>query len=1213
MSTVITDKFQLKTLAVVYDYLKQRDADIYAGKILDLWEKRNNEQLNISFAGHFSAGKSTMINKLMGETLLPESPIPTSANVVKISSGPGHARIFFKKGAPVQYTEPYDLDKIKSYCKDGDAIIKVEIDKPTNFLPDNVSIMDTPGIDSSKDADRVVTESALHLVDILYYVMDYNHVQSEVNLAFLREMCRQGKHLNIVINQIDKHNEKELSFTSFQEATFQVFRDWDITPNNVYFTSLFQPDHLYNQFTDLQKDISRLMNEKQLFVNQTVGNSAEVVLNEYLDAFSDQLLLEKQEITSTMTETDTDSYNEDTWDEAKAEIERLENFLTAAESEAVNSIDYTLKNAYLMPSELRESARLFLESRQDKFKPGFFSTKKKIEEERTSRLKMFHSSLMKTIEVNIQWKLRDKLLEFAKNHSLNDPSLLNLIHDLKVEILPEELISLVKPGAGMTGQYLLVYTEDLSNHIKKVYKQEALNVLNELLVHLEENINHKLEEIKSKFAELEQTREKKEQIQQLDLYLQEEKNELSILIHSTDTMKKLDNDPGGALKKREEELRFISSEEFELADRPQEDETDIGKVKEVQDKHRNGLSIDHTIEMITDSLKITDGISGLKTIKEELKSKRNRLSDTHFTVALFGAFSAGKSSFANALMGAEVLPVSPNPTTASINKISPPTVEHEHGTVKVQMKKEDDLLHDIGLITERAIASESLSEIVSWLKEDFLKNNQVVANKHRNYLHAVVDGFTHAEPLMGQEILIDFHEFSDYAANESIACYVEWMELYYDCPLTRQGITLVDTPGADSINSRHTDVSFEYIKQADAILFVTYYNHAFSKADRDFLIQLGRVKDAFSLDKMFFLINAADLAKNDEEVKLVSDYVSEQLLSFGIRSPKLFPVSSLVGMEEKLAGRKDDKSGLFAFEASFYDFINKDLTDIMIHSSIKTMTRLNHLLASYIESAAMDKERKKEKKDHLETEQQAAQNMTLEIETAGYEQEIMEKIEKQLFYVKERMGIQFNDRFKEHFNPATVGGSGQEAKQQITVALKKLIQDIGMELSQELRAVALRIGFFLDDKVNELNKEISEGCLSLQADLIMPEPDSLDIPIPEIHAGPQMSELVDFHGIYRYYRGQKSFFEKNEKEIMKERIYEILSPWMDKDLEAHKQSFQNHYGHHWLRSSEEIKTSAIATIDEYYEGILHTLTESIDMEQMRSAKTSLENVLKEVL
>src|SRR5699024_4905481 len=130
--------------------------------------------------------------------------------------------------------------------------------------------------------------------------------------------------------------------------------------------------------------------------------------------------------------------------------------------------------------------------------------------------------------------------------------------------------------------------------------------------------------------------------------------------------------------------------------------------------------------------------------------------------------------------------------------------------------------------------------------------------------------------------------FQAYVSDETKACFVESIDVFYDCPITRKGITLVDTPGADSINSRHTNVAFDYIKYADAMCFVTYYNHALSRADQDFLMQLGRVKESFQLDKMFFIVNASDLAKDHNELKLVTDYIEEQLLQFGIRFPKLF-------------------------------------------------------------------------------------------------------------------------------------------------------------------------------------------------------------------------------------------------------------------------------------------------------------------------------------
>ena len=79
-------------------------------------------------------------------------------------------------------------------------------------------------------------------------------------------------------------------------------------------------------------------------------------------------------------------------------------------------------------------------------------------------------------------------------------------------------------------------------------------------------------------------------------------------------------------------------------------------------------------------------LPGFKKIADDLKQKAERLENQSFTVALFGAFSAGKSSFANALLGERLLPVSPNPTTAAINKIMPIDAEHPHGTVLVKLK-----------------------------------------------------------------------------------------------------------------------------------------------------------------------------------------------------------------------------------------------------------------------------------------------------------------------------------------------------------------------------------------------------------------------------------------------------------------------------------------------------------------------------------------------
>ena len=101
------------------------------------------------------------------------------------------------------------------------------------------------------------------------------------------------------------------------------------------------------------------------------------------------------------------------------------------------------------------------------------------------------------------------------------------------------------------------------------------------------------------------------------------------------------------------------------------------------------------VSRLNQSAKLIDSLPGFKKLSKELEDKADRLEHKGFTVALFGAFSAGKSSFANALMGEKVLPVSPNPTTAAINKIKPVTEKYQHGTVLVKFKEKNAMLEDV--------------------------------------------------------------------------------------------------------------------------------------------------------------------------------------------------------------------------------------------------------------------------------------------------------------------------------------------------------------------------------------------------------------------------------------------------------------------------------------------------------------------------------------
>ncbi|HLS06817.1 MAG TPA: dynamin family protein, partial [Bacillota bacterium] len=137
-----------RPLTNLYHVIERHGNDQLLKKLIDLYEKYTANEFVITFAGHFSAGKSSMINTLLQAEVLPNSPIPTSANIVKIKAGNGDAYVHFNNQQIVRYQAPYDLEKIKQFCMNKTDIHLVELSTKNNVLPNNLTLIDTPGIDA---------------------------------------------------------------------------------------------------------------------------------------------------------------------------------------------------------------------------------------------------------------------------------------------------------------------------------------------------------------------------------------------------------------------------------------------------------------------------------------------------------------------------------------------------------------------------------------------------------------------------------------------------------------------------------------------------------------------------------------------------------------------------------------------------------------------------------------------------------------------------------------------------------------------------------------------------------------------------------------------------------------------------------------------------------------------------------------------------------
>ncbi|GBG55594.1 GTPase [Sporomusaceae bacterium FL31] len=1197
-------------LLAAYEYLVEHNDQENAGKVKQLAGKLVNEEFAIAFCGHFSAGKSTIINRLVGENLLPSSPIPTSANLVKVKAGEEYAKVFFKNEKPRLYLAPYDYKMVKNYCKDGDQIHAIEISHSDSKLPSQTVIMDTPGIDSADDAHRIATESAIHLADLIFYVMDYNHVQSELNFMFTKELTEAGKEVYLVINQVDKHSDQELTFSEFKTSVVEAFSSWGVKPADIFYTSLKQDEHEYNQFPELQAFLAERLKEKDSLLLQSIFHSLQKIVKDHLDLTKKKNEQELRPFRDILNELSVKEQEEltDNYNRLIEDKNALDEGGETAERDFDAEVNKIMANSYLMPFQTRALAESYLESCQSGFKVGWLFTKQKTLAEREERLKIFYQGILEKTKSQLEWHLRDFLLKFLKAKRVENKELFAKIQSFTVDFSSELLAAAVKTGALLSDDTVLNYTDDVANQIKRIAKSNLAEFKIEILNALQDRNAAIQVRLSEKSASLERYITALEQVKKYESAELLEQTKLETLLSETNGV---EDDLYHLFNLAEEEFEVVYGE--------------TGHVEQVQKKSTLPISesiikekiplpavpsdrMKQTAEKLKKTAKLVQGLPGFAKLAGELKEKAERLDHKGFTVALFGAFSAGKSSFANALIGERVLPVSPNPMTAAISKIKPINESYSHGTVLIKLKEERAMLEDVNHALKLFdFHAESLA--VAKIKVEALNENleQLGVAEKTNYafLQAFACGYAVFSEQLGKVLEKTITEFSDYVAVEEKSCFVEWIDLYYDCPLTRKGITLVDTPGADSINARHTGVAFDFIKNSDAILFVTYYNHAFSKADREFLIQLGRVKDSFQLDKMFFIINAIDLADNEEEKETVIEYVYEQLIKYGVRNPHLYPLSSLKALKEKQEKTDLLLSGMSAFEEAFYHFITNDLANLAVAASENELSRVSRLVAKLIDSTREDAAVKQQKRVNIKAEKAGINAILVQQTAQNLQSRLHQQTEVLVYYVKQRVFLRFNDFFKEAFNSSVLRDDGRDLKKALQHALDELLEQIGFEFAQELRATTVRLDRFAEKITAEYQIALIETIRELNQDLSFSLFEFENKAQIDFEAAFQDIQSGLFSKALAYFKNPKSFFEKNESKLMSDELYRVLNIAADEYLQNEQNRIQALYGNVVAGEFEQLILHMTEQADDFYLSLLSALDGGVPAKQLMEIQQSI--------
>jgi GTPase Era involved in 16S rRNA processing len=178
-----------------------------AERCQDLLVKLAEDRFNLVVVGQFKRGKSSLMNAIIGKSLLPTGLLPLTSAITALCYGPQEKIILKRTGWIIE--QEIRLDELPDYVTEQGnpgnqkGVIEVRIEMPVPFLRRGLHFVDTPGIGSSHATNTATTYEFLPQADAVIFVTSVEAPLSESEQNFLRDIQGYVRRLFVVANKID--------------------------------------------------------------------------------------------------------------------------------------------------------------------------------------------------------------------------------------------------------------------------------------------------------------------------------------------------------------------------------------------------------------------------------------------------------------------------------------------------------------------------------------------------------------------------------------------------------------------------------------------------------------------------------------------------------------------------------------------------------------------------------------------------------------------------------------------------------------------------------------------------------------------------------------------------------------------------------------------------------------------------------------------------
>lgn len=214
----------------------------------------NNQKFSIGITGVMNAGKSTMLNALIGREILGSAVVPETANLTVVKHNiTDNAKVFYwntKEWEKIEesakslesmrdfvdetnrvfgenlknYIRPssrfdeVDIDKLKDYtsaehsAKKCNLVKYVELGSNLKFLSDGIEIVDTPGLDDPVIQREEITKEYISKCDMMMHLMNVSQSATLKDVEFIIDavLYQNISKLLVVITRADTVSKKNL-------------------------------------------------------------------------------------------------------------------------------------------------------------------------------------------------------------------------------------------------------------------------------------------------------------------------------------------------------------------------------------------------------------------------------------------------------------------------------------------------------------------------------------------------------------------------------------------------------------------------------------------------------------------------------------------------------------------------------------------------------------------------------------------------------------------------------------------------------------------------------------------------------------------------------------------------------------------------------------------------------------------------------------------